>query len=87
MTAFGADIAVIVPLFVPITALWCAFLLSKVHPLDPHANSPEISLVDNLLTISKIRKILGSFGAEDFWYLVVYQSLNGQWPPFAPTGS
>ncbi len=66
MTALGANIAVIVPLFVPITALWCAFLLSKVHPLDPPANSPEIPLVDNLLTISKIRKILGSKSAEDY---------------------
>ena len=78
MTALGADIAVIVPLFVPITALWCAFLLSKVYPLDPHANSPEISLVDNLLTISKIRKILGSKSAEDYWNMLDYQAVSDQ---------
>lgn len=78
MTAFGADIAVIVPLFVPITALWCTFLLSKVHPLDPQTNSPEISLADNLLTISKIRKILGSKSAEDYWNMLDYQAVSDQ---------
>ena len=78
MTAFGADIAVVVPLFVPITALWCAFLLLKVHPLDPPANSPEISLADNLLTISKIRKILGAFGAEDYLDMLDYQAVSDQ---------
>ena len=60
------------------TAFGCAFLLSKVHPLDYHANSPEISLVDNLLTISKIRKILGTFGAEDYWNMLDYQAVSDQ---------
>jgi len=60
------------------TALGCAFLLSKVHPLDPPANSPEISLADNLLTISKIRKILGSKRAEDYWNMLDYQAVSDQ---------
>ncbi len=35
-------------------------------------------LVDNMLIINILPIILGAFGAEDYAYLSVYQSLMGQ---------